>query len=100
MTVSDDVRAAKKERQFHSARDFETSASQIGEVTPFNDDIKLKAQMIIAASAQGDGVAAQATDAALLMRMLGVHPDDTWDPTISMDIPLPNPQNNSGRTRS
>ena len=100
MTVSDDVRAAKKERQFHSARDFETSASQIGGVAPFAEDIKAKAQRVIAANAVGNGVAAQGTDAALLMRMLGVHPDDVWDPSIAMDIPLPNPQNNSGRTRS
>lgn len=99
MTVADDIRAAKKERQFHSARDFETSASQIGEIGPFAEDIKAKAQRIIAASAQGDGIAAQAADAALLMRMLGVHPDDTWDPTLSMDTPLPHPQNNAGRSR-
>lgn len=99
MTIADDVRAAKKERQFHSARDFETSASQIGEVSDFAPDIKAKAQRIIAASAVGDGIAAQAADADLLMRMLGVHPDDTWDPTLAMDTPLPRPQNNSGRGR-
>ncbi len=96
MTVSDDLRATKRERQFHSARDFETSASQIGEVSPFAEEIKLRAQRIIAANAQGTGVAAQAADAALLMRMLGVHPDDVWDPTIAIDA-LPRPQNNNGR---
>lgn len=95
VTVTDGVRSAKKDRQFHSARDFETSASQIGEVSEFSEDIKSKAQRVIAANAQGHGVAAQAADAALLMRMLGVHPDDTWDPTISPSGPLPSPQRNT-----
>lgn len=91
MTVSDDVRAAKKTRQFHSARDFETSASQIGDVEPFAEDMKTKAQRVIAANAVGDGVAAQAADAALLMRMLGIHPDDTFDPSLATTVaPTPN----------
>lgn len=96
MTIADDVRAAKKERQFHSARDFETSASQIGEVGPLAEDLKVKAQRIIAGNAQGDTHAERVADATLLMRMLGVHPDDTFDPSIAMDMPLPTPQNNSG----
>jgi hypothetical protein len=100
VTVSDDIRAAKKHRQFHSARDFETSASQIGDLAPFAEDVKAKAQRIIAANAEGHGTAAQAADAAQLMRMLGVHPDDTWDPALGMDLPLPGPQNNSSRGRS
>lgn len=86
MTVSDEVRAAKKTRQFHSARDFETSASQIGDIEPFADDMKTKAQRIIAANAIGDGIAAQAADAALLMRMLGIHPDDKFDPTLATTV--------------
>lgn len=98
MTVTnDDVRAAKKDRQFHSARDFETSASQIGEVGPLAEDIKTKAQRIIAGSAKGRSRKAQVADATLLMRMLGVHPDDSWDPSIGMDTPLPRPQNNGKR---
>lgn len=87
MTVSDEVRAAKKQRQFHSARDFETSASQIGDIEPFADDMKAKAQRIVAASAVGDGIAAQAADAALLMRMLGIHPDDSFDPSLNALVP-------------
>lgn len=80
MTVADDVRAAKKQRQFHSARDFETSASQIGDVEPLDADIQRKMQLIIAGNAQGRTKEEQVADAELLMRMLGVHPDDKFDP--------------------
>jgi hypothetical protein len=91
VTVSDDVRAAKRERQFHSARDFETSASQIGEVAPFGEELKAKAQRIIAGSAKGRSKKAQVADATLLMRMLGVHPEDTFDPSLSAVVaPTPN----------
>ena len=99
MTTADDVRAQKRERQFHSARDFETSASQIGDVSPFTTDIKEKAQRIIAGNARGDTLKAQVYDADLLMHMLGIHPDDTWDPEMSSTTPLPHPQNNAGRSR-
>lgn len=75
MTVADDTRRAKRERQFHSARDFETSASQIGEVEPFSDHLRKKAQMIICGNAEGGDHQARREDAELLMRMLGVHPD-------------------------
>lgn len=85
MTVADDIRAAKRERQFHSARDFETSASQIEDVDPPGEELKRKAQLIIAANAKGRSKKAQAQDAAMLMRMLGVHPDQTFD---TSDLPL------------
>lgn len=81
MTVADDVRAAKKERQFHSARDFETSASQIGDIEPLGEEMKRKAQLIIAGNSEN------AEDAATLMRMLGIHPDDTFDPSLSALVP-------------
>lgn len=91
MTVADDVRAAKKDRQFHSARDFETSASQIGEISPLAEEMKTAAQRIIAGNAKGRSRKAQVADAELLMRMLGVHPDDTFDPTVVGPVsPLPN----------
>lgn len=86
MTVTDDVRAAKKERQFHSARDFETSASQIGEIEPFGEEMKAKAQRVIAANAKGRSRKAQVADATLLMRMLGIHPDDTFDPSLATTV--------------
>jgi 2-succinyl-5-enolpyruvyl-6-hydroxy-3-cyclohexene-1-carboxylate synthase len=64
-----DARAAKKQRQFHSARDFETSSSQIGEVEPFADHVRRKAQLIIC------GHSENVEEAEEMMRMLGVHPD-------------------------
>lgn len=87
MTVTDDMRAAKRERQFHSARDFETSSSQIGDVEPLGDDLKRKAQLVIAGNAKGRSKKAQVEDATLLMRMLGVHPDDRFDPSASATVP-------------
>lgn len=86
MTVADELRAAKRERQFHSARDFETSASQIEDVDPLGADVQRKAQLIIAANARGRSKKARVEDAALLMRMLGVHPDQTFD---TSDLPIP-----------
>jgi hypothetical protein len=98
VTVTDETRSAHRERQFHSARDFETSASQIGEVTPFAEEVKAKAQRIIAANAKGRSRKAQVADATELMRMLGVHPDDVFDPT-GLDAPLPRPNNNNSARR-
>lgn len=91
MTVTDDLRAAKRQRQFHSARDFETSSSQIEDVDPIADDMKGKAQRIIAASAVGKTLADQVADATMLMRMLGVHPDDTFDPSLATGNPPSHP---------
>lgn len=85
MTVANDtVRKAKKERQFHSARDFETSASQIGEVEPFTEQLRRKMQLIICGNASGRSRKAQIADAEELMRMLGVHPDQppVFDPAV------------------
>lgn len=94
MTVTDDARAAKRERQFHSARDFETSSSQIGDVEPLGDELKRKAQLVIAGNAEGRSKNSQIEDATLLMRMLGVHPDDCFDPSASATVP---PTPNSSR---
>lgn len=74
-STSPNTRTAHRQRQFHSARDFETSASQIGEVEPFSEQLRRKAQLIIAGNAKGRGRKAQVADAEELMRMLGVHPD-------------------------
>lgn len=93
MTVADDLRAVKRQRQFHSARDFETSASQIGEVDPVTEDTKRKAQIIIAGYSVGETLADRVDDAATLMRMLGVHPDDDFDPDAPVVGPPPHPTN-------
>lgn len=84
MTVADDTRKAKRERQFHSARDFETSASQIGEVEPLSEQLRRKAQLIVCGNAKGRSAKARRADAEELMRMLGVHPDQppSFDPLV------------------
>ena len=87
MTLTDDIRAAKKQRQFHSARDFETSAAQIGEVDDPGEDIKRKARLVIAGNAKGRSRKAQVEYAALLMQMLGVYPGQDFDPTAPTIIP-------------
>ena len=87
MTVADDVRAARRQRQFHSARDFEASSSQIGEVDDPGEDIKVRARAVIAGNARGRSKRAQVEDAALLMRMLGVYPGQDFDPTAPMTLP-------------
>ena len=84
---SDEIRDARRQRQFHSARDFETSASQIEDVDPPGEDMKRNAQLIIAANARGRSKADKVADATLLMRMLGVHPDDDFDPNASPLVP-------------
>lgn len=87
MTVADDIRAARRERQFHSARDFETSASQIGDVDDPGEEIKRKARAIIAGNAKGRSKKAQVEDASLLMQMLGVYPGQDFDPTDNPIVP-------------
>lgn len=98
MTAAD-VRAAHRQRQFHSARDFEASASQIGEVEPFSDQLRRKAQLIICGNARGRSRSARVADAEELMRMLGVHPDQppVFDPTVG---PAPSFQLRHGGSRA
>lgn len=83
-----DERAAKKQRQFHSARDFETSASQIGDVDPLQDDTRRKMQLIIAGNAKGRSKKDRLADATELMMMLGVHPSQPAD-TDPLSAPIP-----------
>lgn len=89
--AADEARAARRERQFHSARDFETSSSQIGDVDPIGEELKAKMQRIIAANAKGRSKRAQVADATLLMQMLGVHPNDTFDPAGPVTNPPAHP---------
>ena len=87
MTLTDDIRAAKRTRQFHSARDFEMSSSQIGEVDDPGEDIKRRAREVIAGNAKGRSKAARVEDATLLMQMLGVYPGQDFDPTAPTLVP-------------
>ena len=65
MTVS---RTENRQRQFHSARDFETSSSQIGDVEPFAEAVRRRAQIVICGNSEN------IEDATELLSMLGVHP--------------------------
>lgn len=87
MTLTDDIRAAKRTRQFHSARDFETSASQIGDVDDPGEEIKARVRLIVAGNAKGRSKAARVADATLLMEMLGVLPGQDFDPTAPTTLP-------------
>lgn len=79
---NDPAREARKDRQFHSARDFEMASSQIGDVDPLDDEVKAKIQKLIAANAAGDTHEDKVADVTMLMRMLGVHPDDVYDSSV------------------
>lgn len=91
-----DDRDAKRHRQFHSARDFETSSSQIGEVEPLSDQVRRKAQLIIAGNARGRSKKSRIADAENLMQMLGIHPSQPplEDPLAG---PIPSFQMRSNR---
>ena len=82
--MTDTDRDAHRLRQFHSARDFETSASQIGDVDPLHEDTRRKVQLLIAGNAKGRSKKARVEDAVTLMMMLGVHPHqiEQYDPLI------------------
>lgn len=92
MTEAD--RTARRERQFHSARDFETSASQIGDIEPLQEDTRRKTQIIVAGNAKGRSKKARVEDAVTLMMMLGVHPSqpEQYDP-------LTGPRSNTPQVR-
>lgn len=89
MTVTDDIRAAKRTRQFHSARDFETSSSQIEDVDDPGEAVKHAARLVIAGHAKGRSRRARVADVALLMEMLGLLPGQDFDPTAAALMPKP-----------
>lgn len=78
MTVADS-RQSQRERQFHSARDFETSASQIGDIEPLSETLRRKAQLVVCGNAKGRSAKARLEDAEEMLRMLGLHPDQPVD---------------------
>lgn len=99
MTVSDTTRKKNRERQFNSARDFETVSSQIGEIAPATNKIKDHARRVVAANAVGDSLPEQVADTEMLLRMLGIHPEqpDFVDPVSP--IPSPHMQLNQNLSR-
>lgn len=88
-----------KETSFYSAANFESTASQIGEVEPFGEQVRKKAQRVIAGNARGRSLKAKVSDATELMLMLGVHPSqpDLPDPLAS---PVPSFSYNSSQRKS
>lgn len=89
MTDRTAARKKQRERQFHSARDFEASSSQIGEVVPLAEDIRRRTQLLIAGNAKGRSRKKKIEDAEELMRMLGVHPEQSADTGIEGILPAP-----------
>lgn len=68
-----EVNAAKKQRAFHSAKDYETSASQIGDVIPPAPSARRRASLMVASQVPQDEVEE-------MLKMLGIHPSQPdWD---------------------
>ena len=75
-------RDARRHRQFHSARDFETSSSQIGDIDPHTPDAKRRAQLVVCSFAEN------ATEAAELLTILGIFPgQEEWSEPSGVTIP-------------
>lgn len=89
-TADTPERKRSRERQFSSAKDFELSSSQLGEVEPFSDQLKRKAQYVIAGNAKGRSRKAQVADAEMIMKMLGVHPTQSSDDLVAPLVPIQN----------
>ncbi|QWT30504.1 hypothetical protein OLP41_gp100 [Mycobacterium phage I3] len=85
--TTDEVRAAKKQRAFHSAKDFETSASQIGEIVPTEPSAKRKASIAVADYVARSGL--DRSEIPELLMMLGIHPSqpDYEDDEAPMRMP-------------
>lgn len=89
MTTAKTPTQKKKDRQFNSAKDFETVASQIGEVEPFTEQQRQRARLIVASNAAGDTFEDRVADADDLIRMLGLHPDQETGMNLGLTIPSP-----------
>jgi len=85
VTTTDDPRSprhtsnsAKRQRAFHSAKDYETSASQLGDVLPPQPDERSKVMRLVATNVPKDEVVE-------MLMMLGIHPDQPdWDEVPSL----------------
>lgn len=72
-----DKRAAKRQRSFHSAKDYETVASQLGGVAPLEASTKDKARRQVTAHVAHHVKGSKKAKVELateLMMMLGIHP--------------------------
>lgn len=70
-----------RQRAFHSAKDYETSASQLGDVIPPDQGERVKVMRLVAAHTPKDEIIET-------LRMLGIHPDQPdWDDGPSTNPP-------------
>jgi hypothetical protein len=87
---ADEVRDAKRQRAFHSAKDFETSASQLGDIQATEIDAKRKASILVAANVPKGEV-----EEVLLM--LGIHPSQPdFDDGPLANVPRLNTMDQTG----
>ena len=71
----------KKQRAFHSAKDYETSASQLGDVIAPEPSAKRKAAIVVADQAVQGKIAAE--EIPELLMMLGIHPSQPdWEESL------------------
>ncbi|AON96995.1 hypothetical protein BI081_gp112 [Mycobacterium phage Tonenili] len=85
--TSEEIRAAKKQRAFYSAKDFETSASAIGEITPTAPNVKRKASIAVADYVNRNGL--DPSEIPELLMMLGIHPDQPDYQDDDMPVRMP-----------
>lgn len=77
--------ARNRQRAFHSAKDYETSASQLGDVVAPPPGERTKVMRLVAGNVPKDEIIE-------LLMMLGIHPDQpAWD-----DGPSTNPSRANG----
>lgn len=68
VSAADVVREKNRQRAFHSAKDYEQSASQIGDIVNPDVSERRKASVVVAANVPRDEIEE-------VLRMLGIHPD-------------------------
>ena len=80
--VEDKTRADKRQRAFHSAKDYETSASQIGEIPPTEPSTKRKASIVVASMVPREEIED-------MLKMLGLHPSQPDYEDDEGPLPMP-----------
>lgn len=67
VSTAEQAREKNRQRQFHSAKDYEQSASQIGDIVVPDLSERRKAALVVAGNVPKDEVAG-------VLMMLGIHP--------------------------
>jgi hypothetical protein len=87
-SAAENLRMAKKQRAFHSAKDYETSASQLGEIQPTEITAKRRVAELVAERVPRDEIIET-------LMMLGIHPsqpDWTDGPVTGTPRHVPDPR--------